>query len=132
MRAGLLATILAAAAVAGYVLIGALLEAPTSRLSVAAISLGVSGSCSAGTKQATATLRTNGAAGVVVFRWEETGRSLGSLGRTSVPSGDGYVHLRFSLGYARRSEPPVASSVTFQVLSPGPARAAALSIREGC
>ncbi|MHB8245158.1 MAG: serine/threonine-protein kinase [Acidimicrobiales bacterium] len=132
VRAGLLAAVLAAAAVAGYVLIGVLLEAPTSGLSVGTISLGVAGSCSAGTAQATAALRTNGAAGVVVFRWGETGRSVGPLGRTSVPSGDRYVHLRFNLGHARRTEPPVASSVTFQVLSPGPARAATLSIRAGC
>lgn len=129
VRAGVLA---AAAAVAGYVLVGALLAGPTTGLSVGAISLGVVGSCSAGTQQATATLRTNGAAGVVVFRWRETGRDLGSLRRTSVLSGDRYVRLRFNLGHTRRPEPRGASLVTFQVLSPGPARAAALSIRAGC
>ncbi len=132
MRTGLALLVVLAFAVAGYSLVGVLLKAPAPGLSVGAISVGVAGSCTSGAREATATLRTNGVSGVVESRWGENGRGFGPIARTPVAVGDGYVQLHLHLGSFARAAPLVVSSVTFYLLSPGPPRSSARSIRPHC
>lgn len=129
-RAGLLLGAVAAAAVAGLLVLGGGGTSPALTVSSPSVTVTATGACPAATYVFEGTLTSNGSAGVVRVRWTRPDGYLTAPVSITVPEGRRRVSARLRVEV--RGQQPLSAPAVLHVLSPQALSATSAPVRYSC